>query len=67
MLDPPITVLMSVYNGEKYLPETIESILNQTFTNFEFLKKISFLIFSCIYSVRASANLSAIALSIMLL
>ena len=34
---PLVTVLMSVYNGEKYLPETIESILNQTFTNFEFL------------------------------
>ena len=34
---PLVTVLMSVYNGEKYFPETIESILNQTFTNFEFL------------------------------
>jgi glycosyltransferase involved in cell wall biosynthesis len=28
---------MSVYNGEKYLRESIDSILNQTFTNFEFL------------------------------
>ena len=28
---------MSVYNGEKYLREAIESILNQTFTDFEFL------------------------------
>lgn len=28
---------MSVYNGEKYLPEAIESILNQTFKEFEFL------------------------------
>lgn len=28
---------MSVYNGEKYLRYAIESILNQTYTNFEFL------------------------------
>lgn len=28
---------MPVYNTEKYLREAIESILNQTFTNFEFL------------------------------
>ena len=28
---------MSVYNGEKYLSEAIESILNQTFKDFEFL------------------------------
>lgn len=34
---PKVTVLMPVYNGEKYLGEAIESILNQTFTNFEFL------------------------------
>ena len=28
---------MSVHNGEKYLREAIESILNQTFTDFEFI------------------------------
>lgn len=28
---------MSVYNGEKYLKESIESILNQTYTDFEFI------------------------------
>ncbi len=28
---------MSVYNGDMYLKEAIESILNQTFTDFEFL------------------------------
>jgi len=33
----PITVLMSVYNGENHLEEAIESILNQTFRNFEFI------------------------------
>jgi len=32
-----VSVLMSVYNGEKYLKEAIESILNQTFQEFEFL------------------------------
>jgi len=32
-----VSVLMSVYNGEKYLREAIESILNQTFKDFEFI------------------------------
>lgn len=32
-----VSVIMSVYNDEKYLSEAIESILNQTYTNFEFL------------------------------
>ena len=36
-MNPKITVLMPVYNGERYLKEAIESILNQTFTDFEFL------------------------------
>ena len=35
--NPLISVLMAVYNGEKYLREAIDSILNQTYTNFEFL------------------------------
>lgn len=34
---PPITVFMPVYNTQSYLKEAIESILAQTFTNFEFL------------------------------
>lgn len=34
---PKISVIMAVYNGEKYLAEAIESILNQTFKNFEFI------------------------------
>ncbi len=34
---PEISVVMPVYNGEEYLPEAIESILDQTFGNFEFL------------------------------
>jgi len=35
--NPPISVVMPVYNAEKYLAKSIESILNQTFTNFEFI------------------------------
>lgn len=34
---PAVTVLMPVYNGEKYLVEAIESILGQTFSDFELL------------------------------
>ena len=34
---PVISVLMPVYNGDRYLTEAIESILAQTFTDFEFL------------------------------
>jgi glycosyltransferase involved in cell wall biosynthesis len=37
MNSPLVTVLMPVYNGEKYLSEAIDSILNQTFSDFEFL------------------------------
>ncbi len=37
MNNPLISVLMPVYNGEKYLREAIESILNQTLTDFEFI------------------------------
>ena len=34
---PKISVLMPAYNSEKYISEAIESILNQTFTDFEFI------------------------------
>lgn len=37
MKPPIISVVMSVYNGEKYVSEAIDSILNQTFTDFEFI------------------------------
>ena len=36
-LDTPITVLMPVYNASLFLREAIESILNQTYKNFEFI------------------------------
>lgn len=32
-----VSVIMSVYNGEKYLVQAIDSILNQTYQNFEFI------------------------------
>lgn len=34
---PKISVLMSVYNGSQYLRESIESVLNQSFADFEFV------------------------------
>lgn len=35
--NPRVSVLMPVYNGERCLREAVESILNQTFTDFEFV------------------------------
>lgn len=37
MNNPKVTVLMAVYNAEQYLQEAMDSILNQTFIDFEFL------------------------------
>jgi glycosyltransferase involved in cell wall biosynthesis len=37
MTTPLVSVLMPVYNGETYLSEAIESILNQSYRNFEFI------------------------------
>ena len=37
MGSPAISVAMSVYNGERFLVPAIESVLAQTFTDFEFL------------------------------
>ena len=34
---PDVSVLMACFNAEKYVRETIESVLNQTFMNFEFI------------------------------
>ena len=34
---PAVSVVMSVYNAQDYLPAAIESILNQTFRDFEFI------------------------------
>jgi glycosyltransferase involved in cell wall biosynthesis len=37
LTQPAVTVLMPLYNGEQYLREAIESILGQTFSEFELL------------------------------
>ncbi len=36
-LSPKVSVIMPVYNGEEYVGEAIESILGQTFDDFEFI------------------------------
>lgn len=36
-ISPLISVILPVYNSEAYIRESIESILNQTYVNFEFL------------------------------
>ena len=36
-MKPDISVIMSVYNGEAYLEEAIESVRNQTFKNWELI------------------------------
>ncbi|NLD25278.1 glycosyltransferase family 2 protein [Candidatus Dojkabacteria bacterium] len=37
MQNPKVTVLMPAYNAEKYIETAIESILNQTYKDFEFI------------------------------
>jgi len=34
---PKVSVIIPAYNAMTYLPETLESVLNQTFTDFEVL------------------------------
>lgn len=34
---PKISVVMPIYKGDKYLSEAVDSILNQTFSDFEFI------------------------------
>src|ERR1700752_5362711 len=37
MKEPEISVIIPVYNAEKYIREAVESILHQTYTDFEVL------------------------------
>ena len=37
MDSPKVSIIMSVYNGEEFLHDSVESILSQTFTDFEFI------------------------------
>ena len=34
---PKVSVILPVYNGAKYIKKTVESVLEQTFTDFEFI------------------------------
>ena len=36
-MTPKVTIVTAVYNGEKYLEESINSMLNQTYEDFEFI------------------------------
>ena len=36
-LRPSVSVILGVYNEEKFIKQTVESILKQSFTNFEFI------------------------------
>ena len=36
-MEPKVTIVTAVYNGEKYLEETIKSITNQTYSNIEYI------------------------------
>lgn len=36
-MDKKVSVILPVYNGEKYVSEAIESVLNQTYQNIEFI------------------------------
>lgn len=37
MVNKKVTIIMSVYNGQKYLRESIESILGQSYEDFELI------------------------------
>ncbi len=46
-----ISIAMCIYNGEKYLKEQLDSIINQTYTNIELIipnkSIVQFLLFTC--------------------
>ena len=53
---PKVTVLMSVFNGSQYLEEVIDSVLSQTFDDFEFLIIDDFSLDSSIEIIKSYDN-----------
>ena len=37
MIDSSVSILMSVYNDEKFVSKSIQSVLNQSYKKFEFI------------------------------
>ena len=37
MKNPLVTIIMNCYNGEKYLDESLKSIINQSYKNWELI------------------------------
>ena len=37
MINPLVSIIMPVYNSEKYLPDAIQSVFNQTYTDWELI------------------------------
>ena len=37
MISPKVSIIIPVYNAEKYIIRCLESVFNQTYTNFEVL------------------------------
>ena len=37
MKEPLVTIIMNCYNGEKYLNEALQSIVNQSYKNWELI------------------------------
>ena len=36
-IEPKVTIITVVFNGEKYLEQTINSVINQTYKNIEYI------------------------------